>query len=141
MRGSGGTPGGVPMFVIGFALALLGVWLFFDSVRVTTAPVGALSGGLRRVLGGGPAADTGSAGIVFLPFFLGVLILFHNAVGRFGWWLTWIGVGIIGIEVLSRIEFYISTKLTHLLLMATLFAAGSGLMIRSYRDQTPTGKD
>ena len=43
MRGSGGTDGGVGMFFIGLGLAVLAVYLFFDSVRVTTE-IGLISG-------------------------------------------------------------------------------------------------
>jgi hypothetical protein len=38
------------------------------------------------------------------------------------------------IEILSRIQFFFQMKTTHLLGMIVLFAAGVGLMLRSYRD-------
>ena len=49
--------------------------------------------------------------------------------------MLWIGVGILVIEVVSRIRFILEMKLSHLLLMFVAFAAGAGLMIRSYRDE------
>ncbi|MCA9079019.1 MAG: hypothetical protein KDA58_00610 [Planctomycetaceae bacterium] len=135
MRGSGGTKGGVNEFLIGFVLALLGTYLFFDSVRVQTGQFGAISSGAHRMLGGGRFGETTSMGIVFIPFFIGVLALFTDASKKWAWYITYIGIAVLVIEILSRIQFYINTKLTHLLGMIVLFAAGAGLMIRSYRDQ------
>ena len=74
-------------------------------------------------------------GIVFLPFFIGVVALFYDSKPRWGWVLTWIGLAIIVIEILSRIRFLISIKSSHLLIMFVTFAAGAGLMLQSYRDQ------
>ena len=75
-------------------------------------------------------------GILFIPFFLGVFSLFVNSQQKWAWGLTWLGVGILTVEVLSRIRFYINTKLTHFALMLILFAAGCAFMFRSYRDQS-----
>ena len=55
---------------------------------------------------------------------------------KWAWGLLWIGITIIVIEILSRIRFEMTVKLSHLLIMfVAFFAAGSGLMIRSYRDE------
>ena len=48
--------------------------------------------------------------------------------------LTYLGIGVLAVEILSRIQFLFQTKTTHLLGMIVLFAAGVGLMLRSYRD-------
>jgi uncharacterized protein len=45
MRGSGGTEGGIGLFLIGMGLAVLGAYLFFDSVLVSTGPRGLFSAG------------------------------------------------------------------------------------------------
>lgn len=50
MKGSGGTEGGVGQFFIGLVLAGLAIYLFFDSVRVTTG-VGLVSGGVHALMG------------------------------------------------------------------------------------------
>ena len=124
-RGSGGTDGGVGLFAAGLGLTLISLWLFLDSVQVTTAGMGWMSG----MLGG----TTTSSGIVFLPFFLGVCALFYNAKQDWAWWLTLGGLGMIVIEIVSRIHFLLTMKTSHFLLMVALFAAGTGLMMRSYR--------
>lgn len=55
-----------------------------------------------------------------------------------GWVLTYVGIGVVAIEILSRIQFLFQMKTTHLLGMIVLFAAGVGLMLRSYRDDGPS---
>lgn len=74
-------------------------------------------------------------GIIFVPFFLGVLALFYDSKQSWAWWLMWLGLAVIAVEILSRIRFVMDTKTTHLLGMFVLFAAGSALMIRSYREE------
>ncbi len=76
---------------------------------------------------------TTSSGIVFVPFFLGVCALFYDAKQDWAWWLTLGGLGVIVIEIISRIQFLMTMKTSHFLLMVALFAAGAGLMLRSYR--------
>ena len=53
----------------------------------------------------------------------------------------YLGIGTLAIEILSRIQFLFQMKTTHLLGMIVLFAAGVGLMLRSYRDDRPSNKD
>ena len=132
MKGSGGTDGGVGRFLIGFGLAALAVYLFFDSVRVVTDGGGLLSGMMRGRRGGGGMGQTTSMGILFVPFFLGVFALFVNSRQKWAWGLTYLGIAVLAIEIASRFRFYINTKLTHLLVMLVLFAAGCALMFRSY---------
>lgn len=134
MKGSGGTEGGVGLFAIGFLLAIGGAYFFFDSVRVTTNHAGALSGMLGGGRGHGRLIDTTSMGILFVPFFIGVFALFVNTHRKWGWYMTIIGLAILAIEILSRIRFIIDTKLTHLLGMLVMFAAGCALMFRSYQE-------
>ena len=137
MRGSGGTEGGVGLFAIGFCLAILALYLFFDSVKVSTEGFGLMSGMFRGRGGGqGGLWETTSMGIIFVPFFLGVLALFYDSRMTWAWWLTWIGVAVIAIEILSRIRFLMTMKTSHLLGMLLLFAAGAALMLRSYRDMS-----
>lgn len=134
MRGSGGSDGGVWMFIGGLLLAIGGAYFFLDSVRVTTGHAGALSGMMGGGRGHGHLMDTTSMGILFVPFFVGMFCLFVNSRRRWAWYLTGLGIVILVIEILSRIQFIINTKLTLLLGMFVMFAAGCGLMFRSYQD-------
>lgn len=138
VRGAGGTRGGCGLFSIGFALAAGGLYLFLDSVRVSSAGHGLFSGMLYGVFGNGHANgayDTTSMGLLFVPFFLGVVILFYDARLKIGWGLLYLGLGVLVVEILSRIRFFLHMKLTHLLLLLAMVAAGVGLMIRSFRDE------
>ena len=114
-------------------MAVGGVYFFFDSVRVTTGHSGAFSGAIGGGRGHGRLMDTTSMGILFVPFFIGVFSLFVNAHRKWPWYLTYIGIAILAIEILSRIRFIIDSKLTTLLGMFVLFAAGCAMMFRSYK--------
>lgn len=130
MKGSGGTAGGVPTFMIGLGLFILATYLFFDSV-IATSSGGLFTGWLGGHRGG--LWETTSMGLLFVPFFLGVMFLFVDAKQKWAWWLVYGGLAILAIEILSRIRFVLQMKTTHLLGLMVLFAAGAGLMIRSYR--------
>ena len=133
MKGPGGTEGGVGKFTIGLVLAAVAVYLFFDSVRVSTAPHGWISGMMHG--GGGRGLwETTSMGILFVPFLIGVIAIFYDARMKWAWWLTYLGVAVLAVEIFSRIRFLMESKLTHLLGMLVLFGAGVGLMLRACRE-------
>lgn len=79
---------------------------------------------------------TTSVGIVFLPFFVGIVALFYNAKKGWAWDVTRIGLAILIIEILSRLRFLMNMKTSHLMIMLVTFAASAGLMLRSYRDES-----
>jgi hypothetical protein len=120
------------MFTIGLFLAGLATYLFLDSVYATTVGAGILSGAIGAR---GGLWETTSMGILFVPFFLGVIALFYDSRMKWAWWLTYLGIGILVIEIFSRIRFRLEMKMTSLLLMIVLFSAGVGLILRSYRDK------
>jgi hypothetical protein len=117
---------------VGLILAALGTYLFLDSVHVATGHGGLLSGMMGHGRGG--LWETTSMGILFVPFFIGVIALFYDATKRWAWGLTLLSLVILAIEIFSRMRFRLDMKTTHLLGMIVLFSAGVGLMLRSYRD-------
>lgn len=133
----GGTEGGVVIFFVGAILAILGIYLFFDSVVVRADG----RGWLTHAVGLG---STTSMGVLFVPFVAGIIMMFYNAKNKIGWAVAGIGVAILAIEILSRIRFGMNVKTTHLLLMLGMFGAGVGLMLRGYfvetksEDEVPT---
>jgi len=127
LENPGGTPGGLNVFVGGAALSAVSAWFFVDSVRVTTYGNGWVSRGLGGIGG------TGSMGVIFLPFFIGVVALFYDASKKWGWALMGIGLAVIVVEILSRLRFFLDLKLSHLMIMLISFAAGLGLMLRALR--------
>ena len=139
MKGSGGTEGGLEQFLIGLCLAGAGIYFFLDSVRMHTGGMGFISG----MLGGGRegAQVTSSMGIIFVPFGIGVFSLFVDASKKWAWWLTWLGLATISVEILSRIHFFVNMKTSHFMLMLILFLVGCALMFRSYKDLGPKHLD
>lgn len=144
LKDAGGTEGGCGLFTVGFALAAGALYFFFDSVRITTMNMGLMSGLAHRGMagmglgGGGNMHDmyqTTSMGILFVPFFIGVVLLFYNHKMLIGRALTVLGLGILVVEIMSRIRFIMHMKSSHLLLMTIAFAAGLGLILRSFRDE------
>ena len=133
MHEPGGTPGGLQKFGLGLVLCAVSLYFFFDSVHVVSRGAGWISGWMGRGGGGG---TTTSMGIVFLPFFVGVVALFYDAKKRWAWVVTWIGLAILIIEMLSRLRFLMDMKTSHLMIMLVTFAAGAGMMLRSYRDES-----
>lgn len=130
MQGSGGTEGGVGKFLTGFLLAGLATWFFLDSVLVTSG-----AGWISGTMPFGWWGTTTSTGLLFLPFTIGVIALFYDARKSWAWGLTYLGLAIIVIEILSRVRFMMQMKTSHLLLLITVFAAGVGLMLQSLRDE------
>ena len=77
----GGREGGEGTFLLGLLMTIVGVWLFFDSVRIVGGHHGFFSGmmGRGRGAGGGMMGTTTSMGIVLVPLFAGVVALFFDA--------------------------------------------------------------
>jgi len=77
---------------------------------------------------GGTLSNT----LIFTPFFLGVGILFYDAQRKWAWGIAAFGVLFILLEIISRTRFHMDIKVTHMLLLLTMMAAGTGLILRSY---------
>ena len=140
MKGSGGTEGGFFQFGIGFLLAAAAAWLLLDSV-IATSDHGFFTGFIRGRSGVGQGrgfGQTTSMGVIFLPFMVSVVALFYDASKKWAWWLLYISLAIVAVEILSHLRFNLNIKVSHLILMLGTFAAGVGLMLKSYRDTGQT---
>ncbi len=123
----GGQEGGDGYFLGGIALLIAGLYFFMDSVHVTAGQYGAFS----RVIGGGRnGLETTSMGVVFLPFLIGIGVLFYDSSRQWGWWLAGGGLLMLVIEMVSRIQFRMDMKTSSFLLIFCLIAAGAGLVTR-----------
>ena len=119
-EGPGGTPGGLGVFLLGFALAASGGYLILNQVQVTS--------GYWRWWG------PNTFGLTLVPLLLGFGLLFFNGKSIIGWLLALGGAVIILAGVLSSIEiFFRQTSLFNVILMLILFAGGLGLMARALR--------
>lgn len=120
MRGAGGTPGGIPQFLIGFVCAVAGAWLLVNQVTVTS--------------GGWSLWGYDSFGLSLLPFIVGVGILFFDGRSMLGWLLLIAGCTIIGAGILMNLSIYFRpTSLFNTLMMLALLAGGIGLIARALR--------
>ncbi len=129
----GGTKGGEALFIWGLGIFLLGfgAYLFLDSVRVTAGNAGVISGLISR-RGGGGMAGTVSNALIFTPFFLGIVILFFDATKKWAWWVAGVGLIFIIVEVISRTQFMVNLKVSHMVIILGMMASGAGLILRSY---------
>ncbi len=133
----GGRAGGEVTFLIGLLLSVVGLYLFFDSVRITSGHGGLISnlvGGRGRHGGGGASGlgQTTSMGIVIVPLFIGIVALFFDAKKTWAWVLTWAGIGILIIEIVSRFRPHFDVKASHAIIMLVMIAGGLGMMLRGY---------
>jgi hypothetical protein len=121
-QGPGGTPGGLGTFFGGLALAVVGGYLIMNQVQVVTNGYWGWFG-------------NNTFGLTLIPLIIGVVVLFINAKSIIGWILAGGGLLIIFAGVLAHLNIYFQrTSLFNTILMFTLFAAGLGLMARSFRD-------
>lgn len=120
MQGAGGTPGGIPQFLIGFVMAVAGGWLLVNQVSVHS--------------GGWSLWGYNSFGLSMLPFVIGTGMLFFHGRSVAGWLLLIAGVVIIFAGILVNLNIYFRpTSLFNTLVMLALLAGGIGLLARSLR--------
>ena len=136
IKGAGGTPGGVGMFVLGFALACAGGWLLTNQVTVTSEYFA--SGFVVPVVN----FRMNTFGLSLVPFKVGIGFLFYNGKSVAGWLLTIAGLVIILAGILMSLHiFFQPTSPFNTLLMLTLLFGGLGLVFRSLKSipATPEG--
>lgn len=124
VRGAGGTPGGVGMFIIGAAMIVAGGYLLLTRVTVAS--------------GGWYLWGYNAFGLSLLPLLVGIGVLFFNGRSVAGWGLTGAGAIIIVAGILANLHIYFeSTSLFDTLVILGLLAAGIGLVARSLKPQGP----
>jgi hypothetical protein len=120
MRGAGGTPGGIGIFVAGLAMAVAGGYLLTQRVTVTS--------GFWSFAGGH------AFGLSLLPLVVGAGILFFDGKSTVGWVLTFAGAVIVAAGILLNLRVYFEpTSLFDTLVMLLLLAGGIGLLARSLK--------
>jgi hypothetical protein len=119
-EGPGGTRGGLGTFLIGLALAIVGLYLIMNQVQVTS--------GYWQWWGGN------TFGLTLIPLAIGIGVLFFNGKSIVGWLLAGGGLLIILAGVISSLQIYFRhTSLFNVILMLALFMGGLGLMARSLK--------
>ena len=69
-----------------------------------------------------------------MPLLLGIVLLFYDSKWKAGWLLLWAGLGVIVVEILSRIRFFFDMKTSHFLILLVMIGGGIGLMLRGLRE-------
>lgn len=119
-NGAGGTPGGLGMFFLGLAMLLLGGYLFFNNLMVSSN---------FAVFWGRNASA-----LPLLTVVGGIGLLFFSGRSWIGWALVTIGLGMIFINVISNLVIYFqATSFLRTLIMLGLIAGGIGLIARALR--------
>jgi uncharacterized protein len=122
MIGAGGTPGGLPQFVIGVALSAVGAYLLTQQVSVQS--------------GFWTIAGHNAFGLSLVPFILGIGMLFFDGRSRAGLVLLFLGVLIIAAGILMNLTIYFErTSLFNTLVMIGMTAAGVGLVLRALKTE------
>lgn len=119
-------------WILGYILVCLSTWLFFDSTRMTTTAFGYISGVFPR----GGFWNTSSMAIIFLPLLFGLIgvaydILVNGKVRLVSKSVSWAGVAILAVEVLSRVRFHMMMKTTHFLILVGMLACGIAMLLRA----------
>jgi uncharacterized protein len=126
--GAGGTPGGVGIFLLGFAMACAGGWLLTNQVTVSSEYFA--SGFMVPIIN----YRMNSFGLSLIPFILGIGFLFYNGKSVAGWLLTIAGLVIILAGILMSLHIYFQpTSLFNTLTMLVLLFGGLGLVFRSLK--------
>jgi hypothetical protein len=122
IEGAGGTTGGIGQFFLGCGMAIVGGYLLLNQITVRS--------GSWRVGG------YNATGLTFIPFLIGVGLLFANGSSKLGWLLTIGSLLALIAGVLANLNVYFAaTSLWNTLLMFVLLAGGIGLVARSLRAQ------
>jgi uncharacterized protein len=122
LRDVGGTRGGLPTFILGFALLCVGGYLFLDRVSV--------HGGYWSWFG----STQGSFGVTLIPLLIGIGMLFYNAKSVLGWFLAGAGALVIFAGIIANLQIHFrATSLFNTLIMLALIMAGLGVMSRSLK--------
>jgi hypothetical protein len=113
-------------FFIGLFMAVAGVYLFTNQVRV-----GTLYGSWHYSMWG---MEVTPFGITLLPFIIGVVLVFFDTRSRLGWALAGISLVAIFVGIIASLQVYFrSTSLYVALGILVLIAGGLGLMLRAVR--------
>ena len=119
-RGAGGTPGGVPQFLIGVVMVVVGAYVLTNRVTVAT--------GFWSLWG------YNAFGLSLVPLIFGIGILFFNGRSLIGWLLTAAGVIFILTGIIMNLQIYFQqTSLFGTLVIIVLLAGGVGLIARSLK--------
>jgi hypothetical protein len=120
IKGAGGTPGGVGLFLGGLAMMVAGGYLLLQQVQVHSGFWGWF----------GP----NTFGLTLVPLLVGIGFLFFDGKSFVGWFLAGAGALIIVAGIIANLQIWFRpTSLYNTLMMLGLLAGGIGLVARSLK--------
>ena len=130
MRGAGGTDGGIITYFLGLGMLTSGSYMLLNNIIVAPPRLG--WGSRLYDFGGFPI----TSGMIFIPFLLGVGLIFYKGRSWLGWALASGSVLSLCIGVIASTRL-IFTRLSafDLLVIFVLIAGGLGLFLRSLAAQ------
>ncbi len=133
-KGAGGTSGGIGRYLIGLFMMCTGGYLFLTKIMVTT---GAFSHGFgmgTRLYGVGGGFNV-TGGMILIPFFIGIFMVFWNSNNPLGWLLSLLSVValIAGIIVNIRMTLMPMNGFD-ILMLIVLMAGGAGMFFSSLKN-------
>jgi hypothetical protein len=130
IKGAGGSEGGLGRFFLGLGMFIAGAYLLLSAIQVTNNfyfGYGLFSVGGFQI----------TSGIIFIPFMIGVGMLFFNSSNIIGWLLAVGSVLLMIIGVISSTHLSLRPMSAFELIMITgLLAGGMGLFFSSFRNYT-----
>ncbi|WP_144392261.1 hypothetical protein [Pleionea sediminis] len=133
-KGAGGTSGGIGRFLIGLIMMSVGGYLFLSKVLITTAnSMRGFGFGTSLYSFGGGFSITG--GMIFVPFIIGIVMIFWNSKNIFGWMLSGISLiaFIVGVIVNIRVSLAPMTAFD-IVVLIILMAGGAGMFFSSLKN-------
>lgn len=122
LRNAGGTQGGTGLFLVGFGMFSVGLYLLFQQIDV--------HGGYWRW----GVGNEQTFGLTLVPLLAGVGVLFWNGSSKVGWLLAGVGLLILVAGIIANMQIHWRrTTLFNALLMLVLIAGGIGMMARALR--------
>jgi len=131
-RGAGGTNGGIGSFILGVLMMCGGGYMLLQSIIVRSNFGWGTS---LYHFGGGAGSFSITSGMVFIPFLIGIGIVFYNARNFIGWLLTLGSVTALVFGVISNLHASMKTMSAFdLMVILVLTVGGLGLFLRSLRN-------
>lgn len=127
-RGAGGTDGGVVTFLLGLGMAFAGLYLLLQGIIVQqNFHFGRAAFHIRSY----PVPT----GMLFIPFLLGIGMIFFNSRNWAGWILALGSIAAMVFGVLASLNIRLVTMTAFdLIVILVLLVGGIGLFLRSLRD-------
>lgn len=135
-KGAGGTEGGTGSFILGIFMMCGGGYMLLQSITVRSG----FGWGMSMYHFGSGISITN--GMIFIPFMIGVGIIFYNSRNFIGWLLTLGSLAALVFGVISNLHVSMRTMSAFdLIVILVLTVGGLGLFLRSLRNLENTLDD